>query len=550
MRLLVRNKIDENYIDCLSYDDGVINSYICFYDFDKKIDEEININFYNRIVKIVNEYSNYDEELVRDCLKLKNNIITFCNENKTNSIISYFDSIEIVCDDIEIFEKLDNILPQTDIPVVINVSELEIDYVHANLREYDKKLKLKCPNIRYIIKYNLSTIEAHCEDVSSSCDDVLIALDKILAIKNKILKYNLSPFEQIMYAYDIIKDKLYKDDDTNYINSRDIVRILNGDSIVCLGYSKLFEAILTELNIKSSIILLANDNTDIGHARNMVVVNDKKYNLNHILFFDITSDARKSNDINNNYLNNYIFFARNISIMNQNDQKHNYRIVNKQIYNIDDTKEEIKNMTTISEAISLILKIRKCWQDIDIANYLETINIDSKYKDELLKILLNNSEFYCIKLGYTGINIFEILKDLYELTIQMLDRKISIEKFTKCLYQVRRVEYYQEPNTYKLNDSNLLKVFLNRYVSDYGFDITKTMKENLMLKYILFDKNLFRETIEEIDLVADINDTKKLENDIERIKLLAHLNELNCLIQKENIDPNTKVADAIMLVKK
>lgn len=552
MILIIRKKLNDFLNDSIICDDDARKGmFIYYYNFDKKIDEEINNNIYDRLAELLNNgYYNTDGEIIRNCRKLKKNIMAFCKDSKTKNIISYFDRIEIVCDDIETFENINSILPQTDSSVIINISELSIDYVRSNLHDYDKSLKQKCTNIKYIIKYNLSNIEAHYEDVSSSCDEVLLALDKIIAIKNKLLKYNLSPFEQIMYVYDIIKNRLYKKDNTNYINSRDIVKILNGESIVCLGYSKLFEAILTELNIKSTIILLANDNTDIGHARNMVVVNDNKYNLNHILFFDVTSDAKKLDDIDSSYLNNYIFFARNISIMSQSDRKQNYRIVNKQIYNIDDTKEEIKNITTIDEAISLILKIRRCWKDIDISNYLETTEINSKYKEEILKILSNKSDFYCIQLEYIDINIFEILKDLYKLTIQMLDRKINIEQFTKCLYQVRRIEYYQEPNTYKLSNDNLLKIFLKRYISDYGFNINETIKKNLILKYILLDKNLFYDTIEKIDFVTKINNTKKVQSDIERMKLLTHLNKLNELIKKENIDPNAKVADAITLIKK
>lgn len=58
-----------------------------------------------------------------------------------------------------------------------------------------------------------------------------------------------------MYAYDILKKRLYKLDEENYYKSSDVSSVLTGDSIVCAGYSNVFNAILKCLNIKAAPLI-------------------------------------------------------------------------------------------------------------------------------------------------------------------------------------------------------------------------------------------------------------------------------------------------------
>ena len=121
----------------------------------------------------------------------------------------------------------------------------------------------------------------------------------ICDIYEDIKRTNLSPFEQSIYAYDIVKNRKYKKCDYNLRTSRDLDKILIGDTIVCVGYSNFLNAILKCLNIKAIPLI------DIRrrHQCNLVYIKDSKYGIDGIYMFDPTGD-RKRND-NNDYISNY-----------------------------------------------------------------------------------------------------------------------------------------------------------------------------------------------------------------------------------------------------
>lgn len=524
----------------------------CYYNFDKPIDQEINSTIDDRIEEIFNNGCYFDDECtILDSMHLKHKLEEFCNKNKTDNKILCFDTIEIECDDIEVLRNIEKILPEINIPIIINLRKLSIECVQENLELIDKQLKKKYTNITYTIKYNLYLEEAHFEDVSSSCEEVLNAINKIIDIKQLVSKYNLSPFEKIMYVYDIIRSRV-PNNSNHYIDSRDVVKVLNGNDIVCLGYSKLFEAILTELGFKSTTILLNSLNPNIvGHARNSVVIEDDKYNLNHILFFDLTGDSKSKKDPDYKYLSKYVFFARPISLFNEYDRENNYQVVNKTIYDIEQTKEMISKIENEGQALMIISKIYNCWKNINIYDYLEDINIKSQYKKEIVELLLGESNAYKIHLVCsTKINIIDFVNDLYDLTIEMLTRKVSHEQFAKCLYQVRRVEYYQNPNAYSFDNKIFQQITLKYSLTEDKLLPSLEEKRDKIITDFIRGVKPFEQIIEELAFVEKIDSDNKMETDIERIKLLSKLSVLNETIKDHNISPDTRVQDAIKLIKK
>ena len=140
-------------------------------------------------------------------------------------------------------------------------------------------------------------------------EKTVLAIDEIV---NKIKKYNLSQLEQIMYAYDLVRDRVYKSEDENddFSVSRDISSALLGNKIVCVGYSVIFEKVLDNLGIRSKMITLHRKNTNKGHRRNIVYVDDPKYDINGVYYFDTTWDSKKING-DSSYLDSYKFFCRN-----------------------------------------------------------------------------------------------------------------------------------------------------------------------------------------------------------------------------------------------
>ena len=109
----------------------------------------------------------------------------------------------------------------------------------------------------------------------------MLAIDDIVA---KINKYNLSPIEQIMYAYDLVRDRVYQleDDGEDYSVSRDISSVLFGDKIVCVGFAEIFSKVLDALNIRNVLFTIVGRKS--GHMRNAVYVNDSKYDIHGVFF--------------------------------------------------------------------------------------------------------------------------------------------------------------------------------------------------------------------------------------------------------------------------
>ena len=120
-------------------------------------------------------------------------------------------------------------------------------------------------------------------------------------ISKEVVKYNLSPLERIIYVYDFVKKKEYKENTENFKDSRDIDRVLKGDYIVCTGYSNLFNAILKNMGINAISFIGEKRN----HQRSLVYIKDSKYNIDGVYVFDPTWDSKK-NDI---YINNYRYFG-------------------------------------------------------------------------------------------------------------------------------------------------------------------------------------------------------------------------------------------------
>lgn len=121
---------------------------------------------------------------------------------------------------------------------------------------------------------------------------------------------NLSPVEQIMYAYDLTKSFDYKENDDDLSYSREIHKIIKDGKIVCVGFARLFGQILKELGLKISICNVfagqdkEGDPNNIqwhfpkktNHVRNLGIVDDEKYDIHGLFAFDATKDRNEKED--------------------------------------------------------------------------------------------------------------------------------------------------------------------------------------------------------------------------------------------------------------
>lgn len=112
---------------------------------------------------------------------------------------------------------------------------------------------------------------------------------------------NLSPVEKVMYAYDIMKTFPYNESIKDAFDSRDPHRIVETGNIVCVGYSDMLKVILNGLdeNIKvMNLVVTGYDkqqDVKYNHARNIIRIDDDKYNMHGIYSVDVTWDSVKKN---------------------------------------------------------------------------------------------------------------------------------------------------------------------------------------------------------------------------------------------------------------
>ena len=169
------------------------------------------------------------------------------------------------------------------------------------------KIVLKCENKTYENAYYLNSIakkypvEINYGDLHNCTVEEFLAMRETLDFFNDLVQANnLSPTEILMYAYDIMKTFRYKENKEDKDKSRYLHNIVMTDYIVCVGYAKFMEQILKENNIKAVEVGVTCDlgnNEHGGHARNLVYLDDDKYDIHGIYAIDATWDSAKGRPI-------------------------------------------------------------------------------------------------------------------------------------------------------------------------------------------------------------------------------------------------------------
>lgn len=279
-------------------------------------------------------------------------------------------------------------------------------------------------------------------------EDTILTIARIV---EDVKRYNLSPLEQIMYVYDIVKERIYtkENKDESYTVSRDLTSALLGDKIVCAGYARILGKILDNLGIQSNRInLFEKDKPNSGHTRNEIYVKDKKYGIEGVYYFDATWDSKK-NESDTEYLQKYRFFAltkndmdylerRTSGVYTYNDMpcysthlaKDFETIVNeKGIYDIpEDMRITINHMSTVITGNSIIPKINKRF----------LIMMPPSIRKEI------------------EVNQEDVLKEVNRIT-KLYDNRIPTDKLMEVLFNVRKVEYYNNPIKYPLDADDIVE---------------------------------------------------------------------------------------------
>lgn len=454
-----------------------------------------------------------------------------------DEFLDWFDKIEIQVEDIASLEKIDKLIKGITLPVVLNLKALPEDYLLENISKIDTNLKQNHEGkITYLINQCLSDSDAHYEDNSYTKEDVILVLSYIKNVIETVKQFNLSPLEQVMYVYDLVKNRSFieRAKGEDYIESRDLARILKSDKIVCLGFAVLMKALLDELKIENEIVVLSSINSNSGHARNMIVIKDEKYNLDHILFFDATWDSKNSSNGKDN-VNKYDCFGKTKFQFDAVDSK---KYKNNQYLPLYPNYKDTEFLKTVPFDL---VKSKKVFRKIDWKKILEedeTISIDF---EEKVDMLMNDKDPVMAMIMLHGNKDFEV--KLYQFYHKILSRNLPSESFLRCLYTVRRIEHYINPQEYPFDRETILNT---AYYYEYGYN-----EEQFFINKVLFNiDKIYEDQLQEIVLVKDIQGKNKINIDIERINFLSGLRTLANNINQQQIDENQTVKDAIKIVKK
>lgn len=327
------------------------------------------------------------------------------------------------------------------------------------------------PNLKVIFKNNNET---------TSYEEFYNMHIFIKDIINFIKHYNLSPLEQVMLIYDIVKSNEYKkeDDGENYSLSRDLSKIISSKKIVCEGYSNLLNFIFDELGFYNNKIYIRFPDKENGHARNFLYLKDDKYNISGFFFMDATYDS-KNEKIDKNYLDNYYFFLKPFDFFKK-------------------LRKEIIDKPSV---LDFILK-----EDDEISSKINLMDNNEK------RLTLGKLNTF-LNLGKSSVSIYfieedklneEILKCVEEIKKEC-NKKISKEVFKNALYKVRRIELI----------NNIIKTNLTEEdINNTCNKIYKETPEIRLLKALdLYEEPKFTKSLEEAN-------AKSVEEDFLRMRFL------------------------------
>ena len=329
------------------------------------------------------------------------------------------------------------------------------------------------------------------------------------AIKEKaesIKQLGLSPMETIMYVYDLVRNRVYKfeDDNESEFKSRDLSEVMFGDKIVCAGYSSMFYTLLYYLGIDSYRVHLCRKQNSIGsgHARNAVYVKDPKYDIDGVYYFDPTWDS-KVTEAENSYLYRYNFFAKTKNFFDA-DKRFDYEDPFLSEYS-HDMYEKIEKIISEDDMEALM-------------NYSLTINHMARMVGEErlldIKVVVPLSSLY-------GKFDRELFLKKFKKVCDKFNKELPAETMITLLNNVRKLEYYQNPEWYLYSVDDIYRTFLT---SKWEFR-DKHIDTSAKLIMLLFGEDINQE-ISPADNFRNYGYESGLFKDIEQVRLTNTLREI------------------------
>lgn len=478
-----------------NFEEGIINNtYTIIINVNSHMDfKSIFLNYRTELIKAIKEYielNKYFKSKISDVIKTK--IDAYLNGQI--DLLEESEYIEIVFpDDNEDCDLLREYIQKNKLPLNKTlIWSKQYDITLESLKEIENIL-LYNERIHIKLKGNLLPVPPK---------DAKKTIEAIIEIVNKIKNFKLSPLEQTMLAYDIVRYKTYKLEDKNesITQSRDITNVILGDKIVCTGYINIFNCILENLGIKSYKYSYDHKTKSHGHDRSMVKLKDEKYGIDGIYFFDLTWDSRSHN--NNDYLYSYLFFARTKNDIDRLSPNLIDETLPYDINTLPSTFREYSETNPDNIPIKLANTINRLSTFVEGKKIIDIRNlIPISKKDDIEKL-----------------DVDTISDKLYDY-IDLFNKPINGQSFLKCFLTIRKIEYYINPSHYPLNTQNMA---LTSYMSNWSF------KESIYEKLLaLVGRTVMSDHFDEYqDYFYQINNQDTLDRSVEEIRLLLTLKRI------------------------
>lgn len=292
-------------------------------------------------------------------------------------------------------------------------------------------------------------------------------------IVKQVKEYDYSPFEQLLCAYDIVSELIQKENkdltDTNQI-------------------STLFETVVTKLGIPVKTVQMASKSDRHINYLNAVYLKDDKYGIEGVYYIDIPSNKTYIKDA---ALGAYLGFAKT---------KSQYEVI---------TNNELEDLTFPAMTEKLLYEIQ------EISSF--DINMPEKYKKTFYRVahFLGDRLFTY----YLGTGNQEEVINYIEKYDKLFKNRINNITFLKTLINVRKNEYYKNPEKYSFSEEELIKTVVLSL-----FDSNKYSEE------ASFAEEFFLEVPDAIECITDelseYSEQNDLPKQIEQVRVAKVLSKV------------------------
>lgn len=354
----------------------------------------------------------------------------------------------IKCDSFRVL--LENISDNVNLqPIIDQLPDgMIFEFEDANNRQIINAIKGNNfrPATRFMDKYNNS-------NKGIEKDNMLSYLEEMELIKETVSKFNLSDMEKLMFIYDIVRNKIYKEVavDENANKSRDLAYVINSEQVVCLGFANYFASLANLLGVYTEVRDYEDENGVLVHSTVVSYVNDAEYGIKGIFEFDPTNESRRNKN-NRSFLKKYSRFAMPVAldkVSRTSSQMLLFEIVKK--YN---------KLSNLSSVILLGSVVKQSFDNfMVVAQKYFNVTKNQQGKSQIYEIVANGSVDLEKVNKLVEDNGFKIVNG--ELKCSQL--KLTISDFVQILYNARSAAATINSSLYSFSGNELIAIIQSAY---------------------------------------------------------------------------------------